>query len=176
VTGEPDGGTPGALPLEIDISVEAGNWPADTVLHDLCKTCVAAALETGLQVRPESELSIVFTDDEAIQKLNSSWRDKNSATNVLSFPASDPHDDIYGPLLGDIVLAYETVAREATELGIDFHAHVTHLVIHGFLHLFGYDHQDEAEAEVMENQERQIMAALGLDDPYADRPLLADGE
>jgi len=176
VTGEPGRGLPGAQPLEIDISVEAGDWPAEAELLKICERCTAAALETGLQILPDSELSIVFTNDDAIQTLNSSWRDRNSATNVLSFPASDPHDDIYGPLLGDIVLAQETVAREASELGIDFHAHVSHLVIHGFLHLFGYDHQDPAEAEVMENEERRIMAALGLDDPYADRPLLADGE
>ncbi|WP_417693862.1 rRNA maturation RNase YbeY, partial [Roseibium sp.] len=125
---------------------------------------------------PGSEVSLVFTDDEAIRELNRTWRQKDKPTNVLSFPGSDPDGELYGPLLGDIVIALETVKRESVELEIDFHAHLTHLVIHGILHLFDYDHQDDEEAEVMEELERCILASLDIADPYADRPLEADAD
>ncbi|WP_244299109.1 rRNA maturation RNase YbeY [Roseibium aquae] len=159
----------------IDVSVQGGDWPPDADLEAWCARCTAVALATGLKIRPGTELSVVFTDDAAIKDLNATWRAKNSATNVLSFPASDPDGDTYGPFLGDIVLAQETTSREADELGIELSDHIAHLIVHGFLHLFGYDHQDDADAEVMETLERRIMADLGLNDPYADRPLLADG-
>lgn len=158
----------------IDISVEAGDWQPEMGLRKVCEQAVMAALGMGLTVLPGSELSIVFTDDAAIRDLNHRWREKDAATNVLSFPGSGPAGTDFGPLLGDIVLAQETVAREAEELGIEFQAHLSHLIVHGLLHLFEYDHQTDADAQQMEDLERRIMAKLGLDDPYGDRPLAAD--
>ena len=114
------------------------------------------------------ELSLVFTDDENIREINAEWRDKDKATNVLSFPAFPLEPGgMPGPMLGDIVIARETVEREALELEKSFEDHLTHLLVHGFLHLFGYDHMDEEEAEEMESLETRILAVLGLSDPYA---------
>lgn len=166
-----------ALPegFQIDLALEAGDWPDQGQLEELCQRAIDTAFKVGkLQALPGSEVSLVFTDDASIQDLNRRWRDKDKPTNVLSFPGSDPEGDVYGPLLGDIVLAFETVRREADEMAIDFNDHLTHLVIHGILHLFDYDHQDEEEAEAMEQLERMILAELNIADPYQDRPLLAD--
>jgi probable rRNA maturation factor len=162
--------------FQIDLSVEAGAWPGEDLLAALAERAVSAALaEADLQVMEGSEVSLLFTDDETIRGLNAKWRGKDKATNVLSFPGSDPEGDVYGPLLGDIVFAYETVAAEAAEMGIEFTDHLTHLTVHGLLHLFDYDHQESDEAELMESHEKAILASLGIDDPYAGRPLVADG-
>ncbi|WP_417679171.1 rRNA maturation RNase YbeY [Roseibium sp.] len=166
-----------ALPegFQIDLSVEAGDWPDEPALEDLCARAIGCALRAGhLQASPGSEVSLLFTDDASIRVLNRRWREKDKPTNVLSFPGSDPEGEIYGPMLGDIVLASETVHREADELGIEFADHLTHLIVHGILHLFDYDHQEEDEAEAMEQLERTILARLDIADPYQDRPLLAD--
>lgn len=161
----------------IDLSVEAGDWPAEPELHDLAaRAIVAAFAKADLAVQAGSEVSLLFTDNEAIRKLNGQWRDKDKPTNVLSFPGSDPDGETYGPLLGDIVFAFETVASEAKELGIDFSDHLSHLTVHGLLHLFDYDHQEHDEAELMETLEKTILASIGIDDPYSDRPLVADGQ
>ncbi|MGU3399384.1 rRNA maturation RNase YbeY [Brucellaceae bacterium D45D] len=154
--------------IDIDIMIEAGPWPDESVLEDLVQKAVEAAWSNlGLERTP-SELSVVFTDDASIKLLNAQWRDKDKATNVLSFPAfpvkagSQP-----GPMLGDIVIAYETVEREAADEGKPVNNHLTHLVVHGFLHLLGYDHETDAEAEEMERREREILHALAISDPYA---------
>lgn len=162
--------------FQIDITVEAGNWPSEAELLKLAQDAMGAAFkQADLAVLDGTEVSLLFTDDDGIQKLNQQWREKDKPTNVLSFPGSDPQDDVYGPLLGDIVFAFQTVSREAEELGIEFEHHLTHLTVHGLLHLFDYDHQDEEEAELMESLEKAILLTLGIDDPYADRPLEADG-
>ena len=161
--------------LVIDLSVEAGDWQKSDRLQDLVESAACATLSaTDLKALEGSEVSLLFTDDASIQKLNKQWRDKDKPTNVLSFPGSDPAGDVYGPMLGDIVFAYETVQREADELGIEFDNHLTHLTVHGLLHLFDYDHQESDEAELMESLERVVLASLGIDDPYVDRPLAAD--
>ncbi len=114
------------------------------------------------------ELSLVFTDDAAIQEINAEWRGKDKPTNVLSFPAFPLEPGkMPGPMLGDIVIARETVEREAVDLDKSFEDHLTHLLVHGFLHLFGYDHMETGEAERMEALETRILAVLGLSDPYA---------
>jgi probable rRNA maturation factor len=160
---------------QIDLTVEAGSWGDSDELAVLAETAISTALKTGsLQTVPGSEISLLLTNDAAIRKLNNEWRDKDKPTNVLSFPGSDPDGDVYGPMLGDIALAHETVKREAVEMGIEFADHFTHLVVHGVLHLFDYDHQVEDEAEAMEELERVILAELNIADPYQDRPLLAD--
>ncbi|ADZ72729.1 rRNA maturation RNase YbeY [Polymorphum gilvum] len=167
----------GALPedLQIDLAVEAGDWPDGARLEDLTRAAVAAAFRNApLRTLPGSELSLVFLDDDGIRALNRSWRNKDKPTNVLSFSGGDAVGGRYGPMLGDIVLSSDTLAREAKEQGISFCDHFSHLVVHGLLHLFGYDHQIEAEAEIMEGLERRILADLGIADPYAGDPLTAD--
>ena len=153
-------------PVDIDIFVEAGAWPAEAELTRLVERAVAAAFaETGAS--GASELSIVFSDDANIRTLNAGWRGKDKATNVLSFPAFPfPKGGKLPPMLGDIVLASETVTREAALEEKPFENHITHLVIHGLLHLLGYDHETDAEAEEMEAIERAALARLAIPDPY----------
>ncbi|MBA5776083.1 rRNA maturation RNase YbeY [Stappia sp. F7233] len=161
--------------LVIDISIEAEGWAGEDDLARLVGLAVETAFaEESLQALPGSELSVVFTDDARIRELNREWRCKDKPTNVLSFPGDEGEEPPFGPLLGDIVIARETVAREADELEKPFDAHLTHLVVHGLLHLFGYDHQIDDEAEEMEDAERRILARLGLPDPYQDAPLAGD--
>ena len=102
-----------------------------------------------------------------MRRLNRDYRGKDKPTNVLSFPRRRLLAGRLGPLLGDIVLAAETVAREAEDEGLALDDHLTHLIVHGFLHLLGYDHEDEAEAAVMEGLETAILGGLGIADPYA---------
>lgn len=160
--------------LDIQISVEEGGWPDEETLFALSEKVLQAAAtflsEEEKQPFPPLpvEVSLVFTDDESIRQINAEWRQKDKPTNVLSFPAYplEPGGKP-GPMLGDIVIARETVAREAVDLDKDFDDHLTHLMVHGFLHLFGYDHIEKDEAEEMEGLETRILATLGLSDPYA---------
>lgn len=161
------GGEDNAVPVDIDISVEAGDWPDEAALTRLVDRAVLAAFaETG--AAGHSELSIVFSDDAHIRGLNASWRGKDKPTNVLSFPAFPfVKGGALPPMLGDIVLAAETVAREAALEDKPLDNHITHLVIHGLLHLLGYDHETDTEAEEMEAIERSALARLAIPDPYA---------
>lgn len=154
--------------IAVDLAVEAGDWPKKPALRSLVKTAVDAALaEAGVE-GGMSELSIVFSDDAGIRELNAGWRGKDKPTNVLSFPAFPvAPGDALPPMLGDIVLASETVAREAQLEDKPLEHHITHLVIHGLLHLLGHDHEDEEEAEDMEALERAALARLAIPDPYA---------
>ena len=108
-------------------------------------------------------LTVLLTDDVSVRELNARFRGKDSATNVLSFPAPQNPEGH----LGDIALAYGVCVREAAEQNKTLAAHLQHLVAHGVLHLVGFDHETEAEAEAMEAQERAILAGLGVSDPYA---------
>lgn len=157
----------GETPVDIDIFVEAGDWPVEAELARLVDRAVTAAFaETGMS--GTSELSVVFSDDAHIRTLNAEWRGKDKPTNVLSFPAfSFPKAGPLPPMLGDIVLACETVAREAALEDKPLANHITHLVIHGLLHLLGHDHETDAEAEEMEAIERAALARLAIPDPYA---------
>lgn len=151
-----------------DVVVEAGDWPAAASLRRMTRRAVdAAADRTALALAPDSEVCVVFTDDAHIRNLNGQFRGKARPTNVLSFPAAPPLAGRYGPLLGDIVLSSETVEKEAAAGGLSLADHATHLIVHGFLHLVGYDHVDDDEAEVMERLETTILAGLGISDPYA---------
>ena len=155
--------------LDIDLMIEEGAWPSEDALRALVDRAVPAALaEAEVEVVDDVELSLVFTDDDAIQSLNAEWRQKDKPTNVLSFPAFPmaPGDPL-PPMLGDIVLAYETVVREAELEGKPLENHITHLIIPGLLHLLGYDHETDEEAEEMEALERQALARLAIPDPYA---------
>ncbi|WP_274630493.1 rRNA maturation RNase YbeY [Arvimicrobium flavum] len=153
---------------EIDILVEAGGWPAETVLGELAEAATGAVLEE-LGIAGESELSLMFTDDASIRTLNAEWRGKDKPTNVLSFPASPVRKGSkqLPPMLGDVILAFETVEREATLEDKPFDHHLSHLLVHGLLHLLGYDHETDEDAEEMEALERRVLARLAIRDPYA---------
>ena len=139
----------------IDIAIQAEGW-ADC--SDLASVAVAA-IAAQLEAPRVGELSLVLSDDAQVRILNRDYRGKDKATNVLSFAQE-------GALLGDIVLARETVAREAADKGVTFEAHLTHLIIHGWLHLQGFDHAGEAEAAEMESIEIAALATLAIDNPY----------
>jgi probable rRNA maturation factor len=154
--------------VAIDILVEAGDWPDEAELERIARRALDGVLaEIGADARVVSELSVVFTDDARIRKLNSGWRSKDRPTNVLSFPAFPASGGkALAPMLGDVVLAFETVADEAHREGKPLVDHMTHLIVHGILHLIGYDHEIDAEAEMMEQAERRILASLAIPDPY----------
>jgi len=158
-----------APPIDFDLTVEAGDWPGEAALTDLAGRAIAATFAELAPPRPgRSELGVVFTDDARIRELNAGWRGKDKATNVLSFPAfPETKSGPLPPLLGDVVLAAETVANEAALEGKPLDNHITHLVIHGLLHLLGHDHETDAEAEAMEAIERRALARLAIPDPYA---------
>lgn len=128
-----------------------------------------AALDMSkAKVKGAAELAIVLTNDAEQHELNQQWRGKDSSTNVLSFPQIEPFAPVTG-ILGDITMARETLEREALEQGTSFPHYFTHLVVHGFLHILGYDHLTDAEAHQMESLETAILASLGIDDPYAEQ-------
>ena len=148
----------------IDVTFETPGWAKIPDAERIVRAAVEVALASAGS--GEYELGIVMSDDAHIQILNRTWRGKDAATNVLSFPAADPTQD--GPrLLGDVVLALETIEREASAEGKTFREHLSHLAVHGALHLLGFDHERDGDAETMEDQERKILARLGIDDPYA---------
>lgn len=153
-------------PLNIEISRNAEGWPE--ALDARADEAVRAALaQSAAEIAGAAEVSIVLTNDAEQRILNRDWRGIDKTTNVLSFPQIEPFGPVSG-LLGDIILARETLEREATEQDTSFDDHFTHLVVHGFLHLLGYDHVDDDEALVMEGLETQILASLGVADPYAE--------
>jgi probable rRNA maturation factor len=169
--------------LEVDAFLEVpdyGRAKPETDWQDLSQRAAEAAVEaSGYEylLSPDCliDLAIRFADDATIQPLNADSRGQDKPTNVLSFQYQDG-DDLKqlaaqgGGTLGDLVLAYETIAREAKAQNKPFEAHVTHLIVHGVLHLLGFDHeQDELEAEDMEARERIAMAALGHPDPYGEK-------
>ncbi len=153
-------------PLEIAVIRNADGWPDhfDAIAEQAVLAAIAGARP---KITGAAEVSVLLTDDAEQRELNAQWRGKDSATNVLSFPQIEPFAPVMG-LLGDITLARETLEREAADLGKSLEHHFTHLMVHGFLHILGYDHLDEAEALQMEGLETQILARLGIDDPYAE--------
>lgn len=135
-------------------------------LEELARTAVKRALEaSGTTQSGPAELALVLSDDKNQQALNKKWRRQDRPTNVLSFPQIAPFSPLSG-IIGDIVLARETLVCEADELHIAFEHHYVHLVVHGFLHILGYDHQTDTEAVQMEGLETTILAMMGMDDPY----------
>lgn len=150
--------------LSIDVVHEAGDWPQLDALI-VAINAAAEALATELQISGQSAC-VALSSDAAVARLNAAYRNKNMPTNVLSFPAPASGKEDAG-FLGDIGLAAETVAREAREQGVPLVDHLQHLVVHGLLHLEGYDHLTQAEAEAMEALEVRILAKLGIADPYA---------
>ena len=159
-------------PLSIAFAVNAEGWPED--LEAIAETAIREALkQSEAKVAGVAEVSVVLTDDAEQRELNHQWRGFDKSTNVLSFPQIEPFGPVSG-IVGDIILARETLEREAAEHGISVEDHFTHLVVHGFLHLLGYDHVKDDEALVMEGLETQILASLGVADPYAQEPYAED--
>ena len=149
----------------VDITVESELWSAEPAAATTVRDAIATAAAAVRALPAASgEVSVVLTDDAAMQKLNREWRGLDKPTNVLSFPAAP--GAAAPTLLGDIVIAYETVAREAAAEGKLFADHVAHLAVHGFLHLLGYDHDSDARAEEMERLETRILARLDVPDPH----------
>ncbi len=166
----------------IEITIEDPQWlvclpQADAVVRRAVASALSGEALAG-KIRSSAEVSVVLASDERVRELNGLYRAQDKATNVLSFPACDGPDDPsepglpladespYPQLLGDVILARQTVCREADEQDKALSDHLSHLVVHGVLHLFGYDHQSDGEAEVMEGLEMIILQDLGIGNPY----------
>ena len=151
----------------IDVTIEAEEWASLDAPSQLAEDAILAAIgESGVSLAANAEVSVLFCDDGFIRDLNRKWRGIDQPANVLSFPSGG--DAASTPLLGDIVIAFETASREASEAGRPLRDHVAHLLVHGFLHLTGHDHTGAAEAETMEALERAILGRLGIADPYRE--------
>jgi probable rRNA maturation factor len=165
-----------ALPAT-EVLVVAECWRAETDAEAIILRAVETAAGMVDTDTGDAELAIMLTDDAGIRTLNANWRGIDKPTNVLSFPAlqptGTPSPDDAPRMLGDIAIAYETVRREADDEHKPFAHHLSHLTIHGFLHLIGYDHETDEEAGEMENLERKILARLGIPDPYAPQERMA---
>ncbi|WP_447745477.1 rRNA maturation RNase YbeY [Pseudomonas nicosulfuronedens] len=148
------------LELDLQVACEATCLPSEAQFRQWCELALR-------QRQNDSELTLRLVDEAEGRELNRTWRHKDYATNVLSFPADVPDELLDIPLLGDLVICAAVVTREAAEQGKSVEAHWAHLVIHGCLHLLGYDHIDDAEAEEMESLEQELLAELGHPDPYA---------
>src|SRR5690242_21487353 len=162
-----------ALP-QTEVLVTADCWQAEPGAEAVIHRAIEAAAEIADADTDDAELAVMLTDDAGIRTLNSNWRGIDKPTNVLSFPALRPPTGVSSadeipPMLGDIAIAYETARREADDEQKPFDHHLSHLAVHGFLHLVGYDHETDDEAEAMEALEIEILAQLGIPDPYADR-------
>ena len=170
---------PFALPIT-EVLVVAECWQTEPAAEAIIHRAVAAAAEIVNAGLGETELAVMLTDDAGIRTLNSNWRGIDKPTNVLSFPALPPTGpggpDDAPRMLGDIAIAYETTRREADDEQKPFDHHLSHLAVHGFLHLIGYDHEKDDDAEIMEALEQEILAQLGIPNPYADRDPYADRE
>ena len=157
-----------------EIMIVADSWNAEPDAEAVIFRAIAAAAAHVDADTADAELAIMLTDDSGIRTLNQNWRGIDKPTNVLSFPALQPPADAeelddMPRMLGDIAIAYETTRREADEQEKTFENHLSHLAVHGFLHLVGYDHEKDGDAETMEDLEREILAHLGITDPYADQ-------
>jgi probable rRNA maturation factor len=156
-----------SLPPHIDVQTQSQLWEAQPLAAKTVRDAITATAST--LATAAGEVSVLLTDDSTIAKLNREWRGIDKPTNVLSFPASGQNgrEDIH--LFGDIVLAYETLERECDDENRTFLHHLAHLSVHGFLHLIGYDHQNDSQAEEMEGLESKVMVRLNMPDPYLSR-------
>jgi probable rRNA maturation factor len=154
--------------LSVTVVSECGDWSAIPSCEEAIAAAVAAvARHPGCEEARGAEACVVLADDALLRSLNLDYRGKDAATNVLSFPFAHPPGGGDARHLGDVVLAAETVRKEAGEQGIAPVHHLQHLVVHGLLHILGFDHDTAAKAEAMERLETQILATLGIADPYA---------
>ena len=146
--------------IELDLRLEAAAWSKE--IPEPHAVCLKALTAGAAQSQTEGEVSVLLTDDAEIQILNRDWRGKDKPTDVLSFPAGE----VDHPFLGDIAVALETMQADAAARNIALDQHLSHLLIHGFLHLLGHDHKDDTEAAEMEALEVAALASLGWPDPY----------
>jgi probable rRNA maturation factor len=154
-----------------EVLVTSECWQAAPEAEAVIQRAIGAAADMADADTANTELAVMLTDDGGIRTLNSNWRGIDKPTNVLSFPALQPTGELPDDMprmLGDIAIAYETTRREAEEEAKPFANHLSHLAVHGFLHLIGYDHENDDDAEAMESLERDILATLGIPDPYAN--------
>jgi probable rRNA maturation factor len=160
------------LPLT-EVLVVADCWQTEPDAEAVIQRAINAAAEIADAGVGDAELAVMLTDDSGIRTLNSNWRGIDKPTNVLSFPALQPTGagapDDAPRMLGDIAIAFETTRKEADDEQKPFDHHLSHLAVHGFLHLIGYDHEKDDDAEAMESLEQEILAQLCIPDPYADR-------
>jgi probable rRNA maturation factor len=167
------------MAARLELRIDGGNWGVPAEVEGVAVRAVTAAMETAGLGDSAVEVSLFLTTDEAITALNAQFRGQPKPTNVLSWPAfalAPPAPGERPPLpralpgeampIGDIALAFETVAAEANDQNLAFDDHATHLIIHGVLHLLGFDHERDEDAEVMEGIERVALARLGVADPY----------
>lgn len=172
---EPEGEPPsraspaGTVLIELDVIHEGGDWSAITDIEDVIRRAAEAAARIPRSGLAGAGAALALSSDEHVAMLNGAYRGKHGPTNVLSFPAGADHPQVPGDprFLGDIIFAAETVAAEAASMGISASHHLQHLVVHGLLHLAGFDHETEEEAVEMETLETEILATLGIADPYA---------
>jgi probable rRNA maturation factor len=174
------------MTVEVAVGIESELWQdlpgaeavatraAEAAWEGADRSSLFPGLSAGLPAGRVAEISVALADDALVHRLNRDYRGKDKPTNVLSFPLLDEEGGMQegdgAPiLLGDVILAHETVAREAREQGKTFEEHVVHLVVHGVLHLLGYDHETDEDAVRMERLEARILDGLGMADPYADR-------
>lgn len=144
--------------LSADILINYSSWEKHPGLKELIKIAIKQTV-SNVDIKGYNEISILLTSDTQIEQLNRQYRSINQPTNVLSFPSEKPH-------LGDIILSYEYIQKELINLNKKFEEHISHLIIHGTLHLYGFDHESDKNAVTMENMERHIMSELGYNDPY----------
>ncbi|MDF1719857.1 MAG: rRNA maturation RNase YbeY [Minwuia sp.] len=152
---------------EVEVVISAGDWPGDAVAT--VQRAVRSAIAGFDAADAMGDISVALMDDASIRVLNRDFRNKDAATNVLSFPL-DGEAEMLPPgenaPLGDIAVALETVQREAAAEEKDFGDHLSHMIVHGTLHLLGYDHEQDDDAEEMEALEREVLATMGIADPY----------
>ena len=155
------------MSLVVSSLVEAPAWEKWPGLEDLAlRVMTTAVVATGVKLAPQAEVSLLLGDDARIREINRQWRNLDKPTNVLSFPAAPPSALARAPMLGDIAIAFETVTREARDESKSFEDHFAHMALHGFLHLLGYDHETDEEADEMEAMEIRVLGELGISDPY----------
>lgn len=154
--------------MNVSVEVEDEAWRSLAGLEELTLSCVQAALTGAGRPFSDCEVAVLFTDDGSIAEINGEWRGRDRPTNVLSFPSPEDMPVPEGELrpLGDIVLAHGVITAEAREQGKSLRDHTAHLIVHGTLHLLGYDHESDHEAEQMEGLETSILKGLGISDPY----------
>ena len=156
------------MSVRVDFVESSRAWRRSLPARTLARQAIAAAsIECGIALRRGAEVCVHLVGDADIQALNAQWRGINAPTNVLSFPAVGPASLRQARLLGDVLIAFETVSKEAEQEHKTFADHYRHLVVHGFLHLLGFDHVADAQAEAMEALETRVLARLGVADPYA---------
>lgn len=158
--------------VAIDFVIDSDLWKKHPDAQDTIRNAIGEAARIAAGAR--GNIAIVLTDDAAIAALNKRWRGQDKPTNVLSFPAQAMPGTGEPAHLGDIVIAFETMAAEAARDAKPFAHHLAHLAVHGYLHLLGHDHETDRDASAMERLETQILARIGVPDPYAGEPAGAE--